>query len=213
VVSGTQTSITAYLVDPGGNPATGATVKFNSSSGGTFATVKMTEDGYYTAAFTAPSFKIQTNVTITATVSKTDYTTSTTDTQITVIPKILPFTLQICIKDDNEAPITDALVTILSQPSGVTGMTATTNSTGYAAFPQSLEGNYTVTVEKEGYAPMNSTFTCKTTSGPKIMYMAQASTGSSGDMLVWLIPIAVIGAIVVAVVVLTQRRRVTGSST
>ena len=42
--------------------------------------------------------------------------------------------------------------------------------------------------------------------------MAKVTDTSAGDMMVWLIPIAVIGAIIVAVVVLTQRRRVSGGA-
>lgn len=84
--SGNQTTITAYVKDPGGNPIVGATVMFTSSAGGTFTTVRSVVNGTYTTMFTAPNVNSQTAVTITATVSKTDWTTNTATTQVTVAP-------------------------------------------------------------------------------------------------------------------------------
>ncbi len=208
VISGNQTSITAYLTDQSETPVTAATVKYTSSNGGTFTAVKTLQDGYYNTIFTAPTFKTETPITITATATKTDYTTSSTTIQITVMPKTLPGTLQICIKNDNKEPVANALVTLLSQPSGATGTTANTNSTGYATFPKSLEGNYTVRVEKEGYLPTNTTFTYKTTSSPKTLYLTRIGGDQpSSDMIVWLIPVGVISAIIVIAVLLMLRRR------
>jgi hypothetical protein len=84
--SGNQTTIMAYVEDPGGNPTADATVTFTSSAGGTFTTVQSLGNGSYTTIFTAPGLNIQTVVTIIATVSKTGFTTNTATTQVTVAP-------------------------------------------------------------------------------------------------------------------------------
>jgi hypothetical protein len=213
VVSGERTEITVYVTDPGQAPVAGATVKFNSSSTGTFTAVKAPENGRYTTVFTPPTVKTETDITITVTVSKTDYATSTASAQITVVLRQLSGILQICVKDiDNGEPITDATVSIMSKTSSTTNLTASTNSTGYAAFPQCTEGNYTLTVVKQGYFPMNTTFSFTTTAGPKTLYVASidGSQSTSNQTMSWLILVAVIGAIAAAVatmLVLRRRRR------
>jgi hypothetical protein len=209
VVSGKQTTITAHVTDPGENPTLGATVKFTSSGGGTFSTVKPLEDGYYTSTFTAPNFETETNVTITATVSKTDFTTSTGTMQLIVAQLVNLGTMQICIKDDTEQPIANATVYTLSQPSSMTNLIGTTNSTGYVTFFDAAEGDYTFSVNKEGYSPMNMTLNFKVNSPARTLYLIKSSNDqASPDLtIVWIILVVVIVVIAVVVVVVLKRRK------
>jgi hypothetical protein len=91
VNNGYNTAVTAYVM-ANGAPVTGATVQLTSNNGGTFSTTTATEqgNGYYNASFTAPSFSITTNCTITATGSKTGYITSIGTTQVTVVAAPAP---------------------------------------------------------------------------------------------------------------------------
>ncbi len=207
VVSGKQTNITAYVTDPGGNPTPDATVKFTSSGGGTFSTVKTLGFGYYTSMFTAPYFETATNVTVTATVSKTDFTTSTGTIQLIVAPLVNFGTLQICVKDDTGQPIGNATVSTLSQPSGMTHLTGTTNSTGYVTFPDAAEGNYTFSVNKEGYLPMNMTLNFKVNSPAKTLYLAKSNDGQPPPDLTIVLIIIVASVVVIAVVIVTLMLR------
>jgi hypothetical protein len=209
VVPSTQTNITAHVTIPGGNPATGATVKFTSSSGGTFTKVTALGNGYYTTTFTAPNFNTQTNVTITATASKTDYTTSTSTTQITIVSTIHIGTMQLCIKDENGQPISDAIISTLSQPTGMANLTDITNSTGHVSFPNAIEGRYTINVNKQGYNPMNQTFTFTTTMPVLTLSITKSedSQPSTNPTIIWLILIAVIVIIVIAAAAYIQKRK------
>lgn len=65
VNNGYTTAITAY-VTANGAPVTGATVAFASNNGGTFGIPTEQGNGYYNTSFTAPSFAITTNCTVTA---------------------------------------------------------------------------------------------------------------------------------------------------
>jgi hypothetical protein len=215
VVSGKQTNITAYVVDPGGTPTSDATVKFTSSGGGTFATVKALGNGYYSTMFTTPNFNTSITVTITANVSKTDYKTSIATTQITVVPTVKYGTMQICVRDYNELPISNANVSSLLQPSGMGNLTAKTNSSGFVTFENVAEGNYTFSVNKPGYEPMNTTVNFKTESKATTFYLIGGAdsqpnfVNQSADLTyVWIV-IAVAVAVVVVVVafVMLLRRR------
>jgi hypothetical protein len=209
VIPSTQTNITAHVTIPGGNPATGATVRFTSSSGGTFTKVTELGNGYYTTTFTAPNFNTQTNVTITATASKTDYTTDTANIQVTIVSTINVGTIQLCIKDDNGQPVSDVIISTLSQPAGMEELTEITNSTGYVSFPNAIEGTYTINVSKQGYNPMNQTFTFTITM-PVLTMSITKSTESQLSMnpaIIWLILIAVIVIIVIAAAAYIQKHR------
>ena len=204
VIRGKQTNITAYVTDPGANPTPGATVIFSSSNGGNFTTVKTTENGYYTTTFTAPEFDTPTNVTITATVSKTDYKTNNATIQVTVT---LPTgTMQLCIKDDNGQPISGANVSTVSQPSGMAKLNGITNSTGYVTFPNAMEGNYTINVNKEGYNPMTTTFDYKANSAVRTLYLTKSGGLDITILLLILIPVIVVP--VVLIVAYLYRRKI-----
>ncbi len=86
--NGYNTALTAYVTANGAS-VTGATVQFTSNNGGTFSTIEL-GNGYYNASFTAPSFSINTNCTITASASKSGYLNAQGTTQITVIPAAAP---------------------------------------------------------------------------------------------------------------------------
>jgi len=202
VVRGKQTNITAYVTDPGENPTPGATVTFASSNGGNFTVVKTVVTGYYTTSFTAPAFDTPTNITITATASKTDYKTNNATTQITVT---LPTgTMQLCIKDDNGQPLSGVNVSSVSQPSGMAKLVGITNSTGYVTFPNAVEGNYTINVNKEGYIPMTTTFDYKANSTARTLYLKSAAMDTT---ILWLIIVPVIVVPAALVVVYLYRRK------
>lgn len=212
VGSGKQANITACVADPGGTPVSDATVKFTSSSGGTFSAVKPLGNGYYLVVFTAPNLDGMRYSTMTATVSKTDYATSAADTEIILATL---GTLRICVKDDVGQPVDNATVATSSQPSGMTTLTNMTNSTGYVTFFDAPEGNYTFSVNKGGYLPNNATFNFKTNSPPMTIILTRIddSQATADDQpavdltFVWLILIAVIVAVVIAIVAVKQRQR------
>jgi hypothetical protein len=204
-----QTNITAYVTYPGANPTTGATVKFTSNNGGTFTKVTELGNGYYTTTYAPPNFNTQTNVTITVTASKTDYTTSTATTQVTIVSTINVGTMQLCIKDESGQPVSDAIISTLSQPTGMEKLTDVTNSTGNVSFPNAIEGTYTIKVNKQGYNPMNQTFTFTTTM-PVLTLSITKSADSQPAMnpaIIWLILIAVIVIIVIAAAAYIQKHR------
>ena len=89
VNNGYTSTITAY-VTASGVPVTGATIIFASNNGGTFTSTIEQASGYYNASFTAPSFSVTTNCTITASGSKTGYLSAQGATQITVVPSPAP---------------------------------------------------------------------------------------------------------------------------
>jgi hypothetical protein len=211
VLPSTQTNITAYVTIPGGTPATKATVKFTSSNGGTFTKVTELGNGYYTATFTAPNFNTETNVTITSTASKTDYTTGTATTQVTIVSTVNIGTMQLCIKDENGQPVSDVIISTLSEPIGMETLTDVTNSTGYVSFPNAIEGTYTINVNKQGYEPMNQTFTFRTTMPALTLSLTKNGDSQSpmNPMVIWLILIAVIVIVVIAAAAYIQKRRTT----
>jgi hypothetical protein len=208
VVSGKQTNITAYITDPGGNPTPDVTVKFTSSGGGTFSTVKALGDGYYTSMFTAPHFETETNLTVTATVSKTDFITSTGTIQLVVAPLVSFGTLQMCVKDDDAGqPISNVTLTMLSQPASMTNIAGTTNRTGYVTFRNAVEGNYTFNISKEGYLPINITLNFKVNSPAKTLFLTKSNDNQPPPDLTVVLIILVAVIVVIAVVIVVLKRK------
>jgi tellurite resistance protein TehA-like permease len=84
----------------------------------------------------------------------------------------------------------------------------TTNSNGYVSFPNALVGIYTISIKKQGYAPMNQTFTF-TASMPTLTLTITQSGNNSGidPTLIWLIIIVIIVVIVIVAVAYLQKRR------
>jgi hypothetical protein len=212
VISGDQMNVIAYVTYPGGAPVKGATVKFTSSKGGSFGTVKDLGNGYYNTTFTAPNSANNATVDITATASKIDYSTSTGTAQVTVLPygSVPSGTLALCIKDDTGTPITGANVTSTSQPTGMNKLSGTTNSTGYTTFPNAKEGNYTFNVSKDGYNPITQTVNFKTnsTTARTLFMTSTVEEQPQGDLtVVWLALVAVIVVVIVIAAAYIQKRR------
>ena len=210
VFSGEQVEITAYVTDPAQNPVEGATVEFDSGDEGELARVQSLENGYYTTIFTAPIVETQKNVTIVATVSKVDCTTTVATAQIKVLLEQLSGTLQISVKDGNTLePVSNVTVSLISQTLGAANLTATTNSTGYAVFPNCMEGDYTINLDKQGYIPMNTDINFKSTSGPINLLITQIGNeqSASDQTTVWLIVVIVIVVSAVVLVIFLMRQR------
>jgi len=212
VVSDEQTEITAYVTDPAQNPVEGATVKFDTGDEGELTKVQSLENGCYTTIFTAPTVKTQTSVTITATVSKIDCVTAMATAQIAVLPEQFSGTLQILIRETNSLePVSNVTVFLIPQTADAASLTATTNNTGYAVFPNCVEGDYTINLDKQGYIPMNTTLNFKSTSGKANLLITQigGNQSTSDQTIIWLIIVVaiIISVGVVLVIVLMQRRR------
>jgi hypothetical protein len=212
VICGDQVNVVAYVTYPGGAVVKGATVKFASSKGGTFSTVKDLGNGYYNTTFTAPNSETNVTVEITATASKIDYSTATGTAQITVLPvgSVPSGTLVVCIKDNTGTAISGANVTSSSQPSGMDKLAAITNGTGHVVFPNAKEGNYTINVNKEGYNNITQTINFKTNSTTvRTMFMTSQETEQTPPDLtvVWLALVAIVVACVVIAAAYLQKRR------
>jgi cobalamin biosynthesis Mg chelatase CobN len=213
VSNGNNVNLTAYITADG-NPVSGATLTFTSNNGGTFTITTEQGNGYYNATFTAPNFSTITNCTVSASASKTGYLSSQGTTQITVAPgstatpapSATPTTSpttnatnnnmgQLCIKDSQQNPITEALVSAIVQPAGTQTLIDVTNATGYVTFHNVTTGSYTFKIVKEGFATQNETLPYD---GQPLSLSIELSGGSSGSGSSSLIIIVAI--IVVAIV-------------
>lgn len=211
VISGNQTEITVYVTDPAQNPVEGATVEFNSNKEGKFTTVQRLENGCYTTVFTPPAFETSTNITITATVSKTDCTTVVATAQITVLPEQLLGNLQIYVRDGNSFEPVDNVTVVLTSPTlGDTTLTAVTDSTGYVEFPNCVEGDYTISLDKQGYVPMETDLSFTSTDGPIDLYITRIGddqSTSDGTIVGIILIVVIVSCIAALVAVLMWRRR------
>jgi hypothetical protein len=210
VVSGNRTEITVYVTDPAQNPVEGATVEFNSTKEGEFTKVQPLENGCYTTIFTAPTFQTQTDVTITATVSKTDCITTVATAQIKVLPEQFFGTFQIFIRDQNSLePVGNVTVFLTSQTLGATNLTATTNSTGYVVFPNCFEGDYTISLDKQGYIPLETNWSFRSTDDPVNLYIMQigGDQSTSDGTMIWIILIVIIVSCTVGLLTFLMWRR------
>jgi hypothetical protein len=186
VNNGYNSAITAY-VTANGAPVTGATVTFASNNGGSFTSTTEQGNGYYNASFTAPSFSITTNCTITASGLKSGYLSAQATTQLTVTPAPAPTatptpsptstptptpsvtptatptaasstgTLALCIKDNEGNILADTIVSSIVQPAEMRSLSDVTNATGYVNFQNVTAGLYTFKIIKIGYPDMNQT--------------------------------------------------------
>jgi len=149
------TSTIKVSVTSVGTAITGATVSLTSDKGGTFSAVADHANGTYTATFTAPDITTQTTCTITASASKSGYTSGSGQAQVTV----QPLTLNIYVKDADGKPIAGATVVSTSQPSGQTALSGTTDANGLVVFTGILKGSYTIKASKSGYEDKSWTVT------------------------------------------------------
>lgn len=219
--NGNNVQITAYITADG-SPITGAAVTFTSNNGGTFS-AQQQGNGYYNTTFTAPNFSQTTTCTITASATKTNYLDSQGTTQVTVTPNAAPTptpttsgngaTIQLCVKDIDNNPLNNTLVSSIIQPSGMTTLTDITNSSGYVTFQNPVVGSYTFKIVRVGSESMNATIDF--TGQPIILPITLLSSNSTADSNspadygVLLITAIVLVIIVVAVVssILVVRRK------
>jgi hypothetical protein len=150
---GNQTTIKAQVTYNGTSPTLGAKITFQSSiNGGSFSATTEEGNGYYTTLFTAPNAKSNTMCTITANASKTGYNSAVGTVRITINPSFTgACTLQLQVAEENGNPITEAYATLWSQLAGGQTVTGFTDETGYLAFENLGEGNYTFKIVKDGY--------------------------------------------------------------
>jgi len=162
-------------VTSNGQPVADTIVTISSDGGGSFSATNGTTDsnGDVTFTFTAPQTTTQLNITITADATKTGYADGQGQTELTIEPGILviQFTSNSATVNSEETsqmtlhvtynatPISNAIVTILSDGGGSFSATnGTTDSNGDVTFtftaPQTttqLNITITVTATKIGY--------------------------------------------------------------
>jgi len=157
VSSGNQTTITVYVTYGGLIPAAGATVTMASNRGGNFSVVTDEENGNYTSVFTAPNVTAQTVCTISVNASKLGYITGHGTAQVTVNSTVNIGDLKLYIKETGGSPIEGATVTSTSQPSGISSLSAMTDSDGYVGFEGIPAGTYVFEITKDGFETTNET--------------------------------------------------------
>ena len=220
--NGDQTEIIAYITADGA-PITSAIVQFTSNNGGTFATTKEQGGGYYNTTFTAPSFTKTTTCTVTARGSKTGYIDTQATTQITVAPTSTPTptpsstptptptatptqtptsnntgTIQLCIKNSEDNPLNDTIVSSIAQPAGTPTLFDITNATGYVTFKNATAGSYIFSIIKQGYAPMNATIDF--TGQPMALTLTLLGGNTQADYTLIIIISIMVTAIVIAAI-------------
>lgn len=185
ISSGSNVEITTYVLS-GNTTIPGAIITFSSNNGGTFSITNDQGNGYYKTNFTAPAVSQATNCIITASATKTGYITSTGTIIVTVnanpsstataTPSPTPATsptptptptststsnkngtIQLCIKDVNNNPLKDTVVSSTVQPSGMGTLIDVTNSSGYVTFENPAVGSYVFSINKVGYPQTNAT--------------------------------------------------------
>lgn len=208
VNSSAQATLRVYVSYNGLAPASGATVKFASDKGGSFSAVSDEKDGYYTCVFTAPKVTKDTVCTISINASKTGYTTGNASIQVKVVPTIRTGTLDIFVKDTDGNPISQANVTSISQPSGMSPLTGITDLQGYVSFKDITAGTYIIEVSKEGYELATEQVTV-TAGGTTMCAPELIRVQGAGDMTWLTITFTIVGVVIVVVVafLLIQRRR------
>lgn len=209
IMNGNKTDIIANITADG-VPIPGVTVKFSSSNGGKFSSVKDQTGGLYKTTFTAPSFSKVTDCIITATFTKTGYMGSQVTTKIAVGPTAVgnKTSLQFLLINEAGEPLSNALISSVLQPNGVSALTDLTNATGYVTFNNLLAGPYSFKMIKEGYADFNETLTLKRQ--PLALTVTMIDSNNVDAQTLFLISGIVIIAVVVALVsglLIVRRRR------
>jgi len=208
--------IQVQLQDSSGKPALDpdgdVTVSLFSSDPaiGAVATTLTIPYGETYATTTFASTLSQGSAVITAQASgyTTGQATITTHT-VDVVPTGNTGTLQICVKDDNGQPVSDAVVSTLSQPPGMKKLLDVTDSTGYVTFSNATEGDYTISVNKQGYNPVNKTINFKTTSSVQYLFITKVADNQLGSdpTMILLVLVAVIVVVTVVAAAYVQKRR------
>jgi adhesin/invasin len=157
VNSGGQVTLTVYVADDSLSPTSGVTLQLVSDSGGNFSVVTDQGNGNYTSVFSAPNVTAQTVCTISVNASKLGYITGNGTAQVTVNSAVYLGGLKLYIKDAGGSPIEGATVTSTSQPSGISSLSAMTDSDGYVGFEGIPAGTYIFEIAKDGYEMTNET--------------------------------------------------------
>jgi len=210
LMNGNKTQITASITAEG-NPITGATVKFASNNGGTFTTTKEQTGGNYTTTFTAPKFAATTECTITATATKTGYSSGQVTAKITVspTPAITLGNLQFCVKDESQNSISDVNIESTVQPTGQKTLEGQTNATGYITFSNISSGSYSFRISKDGYKELNQTMPFKSQSLSLTIQLTKEETVNNNALLiVSIVATAVVVAVIIALFLVRRRQTV-----
>jgi len=151
VSPGGKSTIRVHVSYGNGIPVPSATITFTSDQGGNFSSTKEEGNGYYNSTFTAPTSALtQPIITISATASKSGYTSGQGETQVTVGP-FDRGNIHLYIKDASNNTISEASVNSIAQPTGQSSLSGTTNTEGLVTFENVLAGNYTLEIIKTGY--------------------------------------------------------------
>jgi hypothetical protein len=222
-----ETSVILLHITADGLPVLGATVSFtvtpSAPSGNAFTAVTEVEAGTYNTTFTAPSFTKTTTCTITASASKTGYLSAQATTTVTVQPITSPTptpaatpdpetspspaatpvinnlgNIQISIKDINDNPLNDTIVSSIIQPAGMPSLLEITNSTGYVTFKNVTVGSYVFLVNKAGYSPMNATIEFTGQPMTLAVTLSDSSSNAPGDYALLIVASVVSIAIIAA---------------
>jgi adhesin/invasin len=208
VNSGNQTTITVYIAYGGLVPASGATVTLASNKGGNFSAATDEGDGNYTSVFTAPNVTAQTVCTISVNASKLGYITGHGTAQVTVNATVTVGDLKLYIKDAGDSPIEGATVNSISQPSGISSLSATTDSDGEIVFEDIPAGVYVFEITKDGYETTTENVTVVPAGA--VSYTFNMASSASGLPLPILVVIIIVVALVtglVATLILRRRRK------
>jgi hypothetical protein len=229
IINGQKTNVIVYITADS-TAVTGAAVQFTSDNGGTFTSTTDLGNGSYNTNFTAPSFTKETTCTITASASKIGYVTSQTTTQITVQPPSTATsspsptsttssnetladnstaTIQLRIEDFNNNPLSDANVSSTTQPTGTGILSDLTNSSGYVIFTNVTVGQYSFSIEKDGYEQMNKAinFTGLPVNMTLSLSIKSVPSANNNSLLLPIIVVVIVIVIVILMVVLLLRRR------
>jgi len=152
VSPGGKSTIRVHVSYGNGIPVLGATITFTSDQGGNFSSTREEGNGYYNATFMAPTSALpQPIITISATTSKSGYTSGQGQVQVTVGPPDKG-SIRLYVKDaTNNYNISEARVVSTAQPSGQSLLNSTTNNEGLVAFDNVVAGSYMFEASKTGY--------------------------------------------------------------
>ncbi|HSV49143.1 MAG TPA: carboxypeptidase-like regulatory domain-containing protein [Candidatus Acidoferrales bacterium] len=225
VFNSNQTEITAHITADDSAIA-GATIKFTSNNNGTFSQTREDEAGYYKTTFTAASFQHATTCTITVNASKSGYLSTLATVQVTVNPPssgntnpttnssssasnpVSTAQLLFKIIDSKGNFVSGAQVTSVSQPTGVSALSAISNETGYVTFPNMNGGSYSFQVTKEGYQALVQPLEFN---GSKMQFALTltANAQSGNDSILSIVAAIVVAIVIVIVVIVVIKRRKT----
>ncbi len=119
-------------------------------------------------------------------------------------------TVQMRIEDYDGNPLSNATVSSTTQPTGMSTLAGTTNSTGYVTFTNVTVGQYSFNISKDGYESMDTGINFKGQPLKTTFALSNESkTSTSSTSITLPIIVAVVTVIIVAIigVILLKRRR------